>query len=146
VKGDPTSTNGLTEITKAAEVSAFVQQTACFRRYTDSENLGSRLKDYYPHLYEKLKEISRLFVPTCISLGQNGHYFARFGHQILYNLPPELLQILVNIEYVDKLWLGSGDSYVAVYSNGQKKHDLKGMYSGLGRWLNLKSQVPHVSA
>lgn len=92
-----------------------------------SPNFGAQ----YPALHKSLDELKLLDAPKCLSLGQQGRYFANIGSKKLWRLPQSIERYLGNVSDCEAVWLGQGETYVAVKKGGGCSTDLKGKNEGL---------------
>lgn len=107
------------------------------------------LKSEYPNLHKVFDDPStkKIFsCPTCVSLGPNGTYFAHLSGGTYWQVS-SAIQDEIDMYEVDKMWLGRGSSYVAVFKSGRIQWNFRGKYPELEeKWLALsKSSSPKVS-
>lgn len=95
---------------------------------TDQQEWSGNLEVEYPFLARRLDTEKHLGCPTCISLGPNGTYFANFGGRSFWSLPDAIKDGL-DMDSVDRLFLGRSSAYYAVYQGGSARWRLSGNYS-----------------
>lgn len=104
----------------------------------------------YPGLARQLKEMvdsgENLGCAKCVSLGPNGTYFASIGKWVYSSLPSQVKNDVAGKD-IDRLFLGRGGNYYALYSNGSSNWRV-GNYNNatvLSDWLKKATSPVKVS-
>jgi hypothetical protein len=108
---------------------------------------SGNLEGVYSSLDKAIGDDELFGCPDCVSLGESGHYFMKYNNTAYWFLPDNITKHLGGegeLPNFQSLWLGKGDTYVAVKAGGQTFWDLKGHYPGLQDKLREKKSTAKV--